>query len=429
MAYDDFDYSSPDFSYFRKKNQFDQYGGNGAMDDLSSIFGTNLPSKWTSPPVDDVYPGVEPQNTALIRSAMQSQPDDSQPAGTDWTARYRELYHPQYGAQNRLNKLLDAFPADEKPSFARRMVAMGAGLGKGSIKDEQAILDEPNRTALERWKMQAEPFQHAAETERQGNINERTLAQQSIQAGQNQQKIDQTEQKNRDTAEAARTRNAINRFKAENPDWTIDAKNGPNVIAYDPKNPTHRINLGPSGHLDDTDKIEAEGKWKVKAAEASGEAAIERTIAAGTQARETKETVPGRADTPKDDAARVAETLKKIYYSDPSAQKFFSKAPDGSLTLKKGVEEGSIPYISWSSDDIAKYNSIVQEAYGTKAPTAKSPTDTPKQSSSTTQVAPNTVPGQRLVVMGPDGTKKTIPAEQVQDFLKDPRYKGWKQVF
>ena len=438
------------FNFLRQKNIFDQFGqpvDDGSEDDYEpSTFGTNLPSKWTAPPVDDVPPGKEPQNpyvASLFRQSMeQDQPDSGSEPSVDWAKRMRALYQPKNEAQDRLNSLLNQFPEEEKPTFMRKLSASLAGVGKGGLKDAQTILDEPNRTALERFKAQADPYQRAAESERQGNVNERTLAQQTITAEQNQQKIDETERKNKATEANQRTRAEAYDFKARHPDWKIDFS-GPNVLAVSPDG-TQSVSLGPTGHMTEVDKVNLQNKGRVAAAEASGAAAIERARAVGDEARKTKETEPGKADTPKDDAARQANTMKEIYFSDPSSQKFFNKNPDGSLSLKKGVEEsGRFNPFGWSSDDVDKYAEIVKKIFGQPStkPSAKSsrstssgidmsvPTNVLTPPNTSQRDMPETTEGQRLVVVSPTGVKKTIPASQVNDFLKDPRYKGWKQVF
>jgi hypothetical protein len=125
------------------------------------------------------------------RIGQNNTPDDIQ-ATID---AINKVYTPETRASNRFNDLLDRFPEREEPSFARRLVAAGVGLGNrsrgipGGIGEQEKVLYAPHIRDLADFGARVGPFGQATQFENAANANERALAQNvvtSITAGNKQ---------------------------------------------------------------------------------------------------------------------------------------------------------------------------------------------------------------------------------------------------
>jgi hypothetical protein len=360
----------------RKKNLFDSFGnynaGMGFEDDSSDI--TPEPSLWSeSFPVSRMdVPTVKPSgNMDVLNQPSTPDTEEEDPNDPYGILKMLNKFPMQTSANDRFNAFLRQFPQEQDPSFMRKMTASMAGF-KGGPEASNKILHDPYNRDLEKWKAQVEPLGKAADIERQGNITERQLfgnvATTTIaakrQEAQNriaEEKNRIQEEKNKASEKVAILRNNVNRMKAEG--WTFDTK-GPEIIAMRTKDgrPETIMTGVKTGELGDLELENLRGEWGVKKAEATGMNAIDAIAARGEQARLTKETAPGRTNTPKMNIDQRKEMEQEIYRTDPAAKKFFKVNSDGTVTLKPPPVAGSMPW-SWSEADVTKYNQIMKQLY------------------------------------------------------------------
>jgi hypothetical protein len=217
------------------------------------------------------------------------------------------------------------------------------------------------------WTAKADPFLKTAELENRANINERTLAGNvatSVTAAERlAENARQADQKN----EVANIRAAAYKLKQERYEIKVE---GDSVVGYGPHN--ERVILGPSGGLDAADKINLEGSWNVKAAEARGEAGVKIAQAAGTAggkdlieidgikyrlSPDGTEYLPVRG-LPKGTATRpgpavrtpavntletrrqINDQLKSDYQTSPDAKKFIKRKSDGTYDFADRPQAG-----------------------------------------------------------------------------------------
>lgn len=213
-----------------------------------------------------------PQNTDIIQQALAPPTAPEETEIEKQGRMMREQYHPSYTSENRLNELLGRFPQEPKPNLFRTLTAITAGLGRGGIEEGQKIMDEPHSRDLADWKLQVEPAAKAAEIERQGNVNERYIAAQTINSQLAQQKMDELIRKNQAMEEIAQTRANAYAWAKEHPTWKTDFS-GTRIISVGPIGPDGKpqmADLGPTSHVDDMTKLRVTGEYKVKAAEVQG---------------------------------------------------------------------------------------------------------------------------------------------------------------
>lgn len=185
-----------------------------------------------------------------------------------------DMYNPNTEATDRYNEMLKTYPTREqyKPSALRRiggaLMAVASGFGhKGGgyqynpagVQGGLNFLDEKFDKAQEDWKTQVLPLERAAQLERYENINKRQIA---------------TSQRAQDIKnENDKARLQIQDYKAKGAKFDFK---GPTVMAAYPDGRVENTGI-PTGHLSDSDKIQA-----------NSEARIANTVAAGEQARQTE---------------------------------------------------------------------------------------------------------------------------------------------
>lgn len=234
---------------------------------LRSLFGGNQP-----PPTP--YQGISFGDTTV--DATPPPTDDSM----DIPAMMAKIYSPEHAAADNYNNLISNYPTDQRPSFLRTLAAGLTAFGPGGMKAANDVIDEPNMTALADWKNQIGPAQHAAELERQNNVNERTLAYQTV-SQQLRAKADEMKNANnvRNTDIKAH-RAAVYEFKVTHPNWKLVSPKGGNVIFVNPANPQETMTVTddngqpiPSGSLTESDKINLQHENKMEEIGAQGEQA------------------------------------------------------------------------------------------------------------------------------------------------------------
>lgn len=95
----------------------------------------------------------------------------------DPTLRMNQLYTPETMAMDQLNQHIQAMPARREPGMLRKVIASVAGLGGPNAAEQQErIMYGDYGRQMADWQQKLNPLVQMANFERQGNINERTLA-------------------------------------------------------------------------------------------------------------------------------------------------------------------------------------------------------------------------------------------------------------
>jgi hypothetical protein len=212
---------------------------------LNQIFGGGQPEMSMPPPMEQ---------------PMTPQPMAPQPF--DVGARMGEIYQPQTQATDRFNSLIENTPQYENPSFLRTIAASLSAFGPGGHKTGEEVMNWHNNKNQQEWKQQIVPAQQAADNERQENVNNRTLAHQTV-TNELRARADADKNVQNEKMNAIRKQRAdVYEFKAKNPNMKIISPPGGNIIAVDPTNPNKVITLTDqdgnpisSGSLSETDKI------------------------------------------------------------------------------------------------------------------------------------------------------------------------------
>jgi hypothetical protein len=215
--------------------------------------------------------------------------------GFDPQALMAQMYHPQTDAEDRFNALQDKFPSRDKykPSNLRRIggalmafssgMAPGRGLNfyhanPGGIQAGLNFLDEPYNEAMADWKAQIQPAEYSANLERQGNTNERMLANQTVTQMQRDKKMEQDATIAQAKQDNANARTEVYRYKSLHPGLKFNYT-GPTVTYADPITGKVMDTGVKTGRLSDQDKIDLNQEY-----------GIERIRETGDQSRQTEET-------------------------------------------------------------------------------------------------------------------------------------------
>lgn len=200
----------------------------------------------------------------------------------DWFKAINEGYTPQTYARDRFNTQIDQFPERRQPSGAMRWAAGLQGIsqvgrqGGNPAKTVDDILSSEGNRAIDDWKTRIDPYHKAATLEGSANVQERTLAGNAVTGYMNDQRV-------REAARKADMQNEVAALRARayaaKQNGLEIIKSGSRLIGVDNNGNTR--DLGPSGLMDREEEINLLGKWREKAAAASGAAAIERAQATG----------------------------------------------------------------------------------------------------------------------------------------------------
>lgn len=277
----------------------------GGFDNLTPDMGGVNPMGPSSPYEEDPFGGASPVSEPMREMNAGGMYDEAGPPpvkmgvgqyGSDMKAMIDQFYTPETTSRDRLNRLLDAAPERQEPDWKRKLVASGMGWGaKDPLATMEHVMYAPHQRAMADWKERTGPFQQAAQQENTANINERTLAGNVVVAKTQADKIGEqsriADEKNR----IAKIRADAYKLKAGG--WTFKVT-GDRVTGYSPSGETK--DFGPSGAMDQADKIDLEGKWDVAAARERGAGAY-----AGTNLRET---------------TQLRDSAGNFYLLDPSTQ-------------------------------------------------------------------------------------------------------------
>lgn len=209
----------------------------------------------------------------IPRPMMQQEPD----MDMQINQRMSQIYQPNTQASDRLNQLNSMYPTREKPSAMRRIASALTGVGYGP-EAGQEVLDRPFNDKLNDWKNQIGPAYQAAQVERSGNVNERTLAYQTIAAELRQRAIDNKDKVDNSKLEIANNRAKVYEYKSKHPDWKQINSKGGTIVFVNPLDPNDMVDTGvSSGTLTDRDRINLESKDD-----------LNEIAARGTEARKTE---------------------------------------------------------------------------------------------------------------------------------------------
>lgn len=278
--------------------------------------------------------------------------------GYDVNKRMSEIYTPETEATQKFTEMVGNYPRLEnyKPSMLRRigsaLIATGGSFNqRGQFQPNSAAMESGmeflNRPHTEKyidWKNQIGPLQQAATNERYSNINERTMAYQTV-ASELRQKAQEAKDKN-DTinAQIRQQRADAYELKARNPNMKFDFS-GPTVLMANPATGQVTDTKIPTGSMSDVDKMTLAQEQALEKITATGEQArqtedvrqtnrMETIGARGEQARTTKSTPSGatgsKGELPTQTRVRQFNAAREILNSRPDLRQFIQIGNPGS---------------------------------------------------------------------------------------------------
>lgn len=299
-----------------------------------------------------------PRPTSIFGGGIQPpQPMDEIPrpnaGGDDIVSRMREIYTPETRATDRFNQLLDERPERNKPGMLRKIASIAAAGLSGRPENVDKLMFAPYHRKMADWESQIEPSYKAATIERQSNVNERTVAMQTISAQLREDAQRAKEMNDTRRADIAQQRADVYEYKARNPNLRIDFS-GPEVIAIDPQTgqraPITDTNGKPvlTGNMSEADKLAFQRETTMKSIGARGaesrrtqeeghEQELEEIEARGSEARRTRQT-PTAASTasgnkpelPTQTRVRQFNAARELYNSRPELRPFIKLGKPGS---------------------------------------------------------------------------------------------------
>ena len=188
-------------------------------------------------------------------------------------------YTPEFRSRDRFDAHLDNAPEREEPSWGRRLVAGGIGLGsKNPIEDMEKVLQAPYLREQADWTAKNDPYYKSAELENRANINERTLVSNAVTSDAANRRLMEQQRNNDAKNEIAQTRNRILQARAGDVQVKLD---GNQWVGFTKDG--RRIPLGSSTGMTVEEIENLKGEWRVEASRQAGADAMNRTIAAGGQ--------------------------------------------------------------------------------------------------------------------------------------------------
>lgn len=262
-------------------------------------------------PYDDQYTGVNFGPTDLAqRPQLPIIPQDD----FDPTARMNELYKPSTSAGQSFDELINQYPQRENPSILRRLGSMLVDYTKGP-QAGQAMMDQPFTDKLTDWKNKIGPAQANANLERQENMNDRSMAYQTMSLELRDRAADAKSRNDEVKAKIAQQRADVYQFKAEHPEFKFDYT-GPKVKVVDPRTGKITVTQWDTGHMTETDKIHTNQENAIARIEATGEQARKTQ---GDKQEDTKNNIelrgwgqPVMIDDPDNPGNQIAVSINQI---------------------------------------------------------------------------------------------------------------------
>lgn len=268
---------------------------------MANIFGPQVPIGNDLPsqggitgtmPRPDIFGNIRFGNPEVVDPTQMGTTPIASPDDYDAGARMRELYTPQSEASDRFNTMVGAYPkaADYHPSNLRRIGAALTALAgnfsgpagrrfqfnPNAMEAGMNVLYEPYNRQMTDWKNQIGPAQTAANLERSENINERTLAYQTV-SQELRQRADEARAANQEQkTKIAADRAEVYRLKSLMPQHQFDFS-GPTVKVANKQTGEVKDTGIPTGSMSDADKLAL-----------TQEQALERIHTTGAEARTTE---------------------------------------------------------------------------------------------------------------------------------------------
>lgn len=391
---------------------YDEYGGGGSVTDTSQ-------SPYDRPPVS------MPAEASSGQAGMGAPPPVAPPKPPSYDPNasinatmdaINRVYTPETVDRDRLRALMDAAPERKAPSFGRAMVAAGLSLKAADpLATSEKVLYAPFYRQQADWKEKADPFYKTAELENRANINERTLAGNVVTgvtaAERLAEQARQADQKN----EATVQRNKINMIKANmGQGWKVIAHDTTTVKLWNSATGEYKDTGISTRWMNEEDKVDAEGEWSVKAAQARGEAGVKIAQAgavaegkgyvvgpdnrlyepdpnnpgyvrpvqgmSGGKGPPTRLGPPARVAAPNtlETRRQINDQLKSDYQTSPDAKKFIKRKSDGTYDFAdRPVVGPASGWGPWGKDAVTpeqveqydQYRSSVDPSY--KPPVTK----------------------------------------------------------
>jgi len=309
------------------------------------------------------------------------QPGMEAPDEYNVSDRMKALYTPETEASDRLNALISAYPQREKAGMLKKIATMIVGGVSGS-QNALNMFDRPHQTQVEDWKNKVGPTTRAAELERSNNVNERTLAYNTVAQELRAQSQAATERKDEARAKIAQQRADVYEFKAKNPLMKFLFPKGGNIIAIDPQTGKQQDTGIPTGSMTDLDKLHLGHEFRTEENEQKGDITSRQigergaesratAVVRGEESRKTKSvpsaktTTGGKDELPTQTRVRQFNAARELWNTRPELRPFikvgnpasndFSVTPPGTNLFKRPTGPSK-----------AQYDEIQEAIYGPK---------------------------------------------------------------
>lgn len=322
------------------------------------------PPLFNPAPMDVMQPG-----TSLSQPMQMGGPSDR------ISQEMARLYTPETAATQNFQELLGQYPKQEdyKPSMLRRiggaLTAVGGSFDRGrfrfnpqSMEAGMNLLNEPYAKKINDWKNQIGPAYQGASLERQSNVNERTMAYQTISQQLRAEADDERAKNNERNAKIREDRARIYEFKARNPGMKFDFS-GPTVLMADPASGKVSNTGVETGNMTDADKLTLQQ-----------EHAIERIEAGGAQARQTEGVrQEGRETLAWSDPYEIQmpDGTKKYMQTNKATGDIREAKFPGEVTRKAGASTGSGTKVELPTQNKVREYNNAREIVNTRPDLAK----------------------------------------------------------
>lgn len=421
-------------------------GGSYAPEPMNYAQQGPMGGRYTPPPIGDETPSRDPtdifgqpstgptfpnqgtMDPRTVQAPGGGSPTTSVPGQQtleEYIAMINKGYTPDFTDRDRLRALMDAVPERKAPSFARALTAAALSVkSQDPVKTAETVMQAPYLRDMASWKEKTEPFYKTADLENRQNINERTLMTNAVTAKTAADRLAENARQADLKNEQALGRNRIAMMKAQlGQGYKIIAR-GTTIKILNTATGDVRDTGMSTGWMNEEDKIDAEGQWRVDAADARGTAAVKTAEAAATATgrgliqvgdkvfepdperpgnyREvtglppgvaTRPSAPGRATTTGTGARpntletrrQIQDRMQTLYQTDPVSKKYIRRGSGGGYEWRDRPVIAEAGIFPWSADavtqdDVDAYDQIRSEV----DPSYKIPAK---------GLAPTTVPG------------------------------------
>lgn len=317
------------------------------------------------------------------------------PTSYDAGQRMRDLYKPETMAGDRLNAMVSQYPkkTDFHPSMLRKiggaLTAVGGSFtphGKFQMNPDaiafgDSLMDKPYTEKLTDWKNQIGPAQTSANLERQTNVNERSMAYQTVAQELRQHAQDAKSTNDAKKLEISENRAKVYEFKAHHPGAKFDFS-GPTVKVMDPSNGTVEDTGIDTGHMSKLDQMNLAhentmgeiGARGTEARKTEGEKEINRETLEGVKQPnrvELKGTTSGNSpsnkpETPTQTRVRQFNAARELFNTDEKLRPFIKIGSPGANDFT--VTPPSDGYFGHSGPTKEQYKKMQDSIYGNTAP-------------------------------------------------------------